>query len=93
MITVQQAIDKVKRDQMTAIYGPKMKDLRMGQKNEIQCFDKNASNTIPRYTLIILDTPDGKVLKKRTCAAFITPQGKERESMFGTDVGRQNLLK
>lgn len=46
---------------------------------------------VPRYTLTIVDSNDAKVLKKRTCAAFITPQGKERESLINTEVGKLNL--
>jgi len=43
---------------------------------------------VARYTLTIVDSTDAKILKKRTCAAFITPQGKERESLISTEVGK-----
>lgn len=46
---------------------------------------------MPRYTLTIIDSNDAKVLKKRTCAAFITPQGKERDTMISTQVGKVSL--
>lgn len=46
---------------------------------------------MPKYTLTIVDSNDPKILKKRTCGAFITPQGKERESIIATEVGKFNL--
>jgi hypothetical protein len=69
---------------------PKMKELNLGQKYELYCFDKNKKddNDLPRYTLTVIDSNDPKVLKKRTCAAFITPQGKERDTMISTEVGK-----
>jgi len=57
------------------------------------CYDKDVSTVIPRYVLVVVDSSDPKVLKKKTCAAFITPLGKERESMFSSEIGRQNLAK
>lgn len=74
---------------------PQMKDLNLGQKYELFCYDKSTSYTlqnVARYTLTIVDSNDAKVLKKRTCAAFITPQGKERESLISTEVGKSNLV-
>ena len=56
------------------------------------CYDKEVSLTVPRYTLVIMDTSYPNILKKKTCGSFITPQGRERESNFATDVGRYNLL-
>lgn len=71
---------------------PKMKELNLGQKYELYCFDKNTKNTdVPRYTLTVIDSNDAKILKKRTCAAFITPQGKERDTMISTEVGKISL--
>jgi hypothetical protein len=53
---------------------PKMKELMLGQKYELFCYDKSQNQTeIPRYTLTVIDANDPKILKKRTCAAFITP--------------------
>ncbi len=46
---------------------------------------------MPRYTLTVIDNNDPKVLKKRTCAAFITPQGKERDTMIASEIGKVSL--
>lgn len=73
---------------------PQLKDLHLGQKFELFCFDKTTygkEGAKPRYTLTVVDSSDAKVLKQRTCAAFITPQGKERESIVSTEVGKENL--
>ena len=64
------------------MFVPTMKDLYLGQKFELLCYDQKIKSAVPRYTLTILDSSDAKVLKKRTCGAFITPQGKERESLI-----------
>lgn len=71
---------------------PKMKELSLGQKYELFCYDKNTTCEVPRYTLTVMDINDAKVLKKRTCGAFITPQGKERDSMISTDLGKWALV-
>jgi hypothetical protein len=60
------------------LYTPKLKDLRLAQKYDLYCYDRNVSTTIPRYILTVIDSEDRAVMKKKTCAAFITPQGKER---------------
>ncbi len=70
---------------------PRMKELNLSQKYELFCFDKNQTTDVPRYTLTVIDASDPKVLKKRTCAAFITPQGKERDTMISTEVGKVSL--
>lgn len=62
------------------MYVPRMKELNLAMRYEMFCYDKTVSTTNPRYTLTVIDSADAKVLKKRTCAAFITPQGKERET-------------
>ncbi len=70
---------------------PRMKELNLSQKYEMFCYDKNSKTDVPRYTLTVIDNSDPKVLKKRTCAAFITPQGKERDTMISTEVGKVSL--
>lgn len=70
---------------------PRMKELSLGSKYELFCYDKTQKTDVPRYTLTVVDNNDPKVLKKRTCAAFITPQGKERDTMISTEVGKISL--
>lgn len=69
-----------------------MKELNLSQSYELFCFDKSQAQTeVPRYTLTVIDANDAKILKKRTCAAFITPQGKERDTMISTEIGKISL--
>lgn len=82
---------RVKREQITQMFIPKMKELNLGQRYELYVYDKTKSTTLPRYTLTVIDSNDAKILKKRTCGAFITPQGKERDSMISTEVGKFQL--
>ena len=70
---------------------PRMKELGLGHKYELFAYDKTSKTDVPRYTLTVIDNNDPKVLKKRTCAAFITPQGKERDTMISTEVGKMSL--
>ncbi|XP_028046357.1 eEF1A lysine and N-terminal methyltransferase homolog isoform X2 [Monomorium pharaonis] len=44
----------------------------------------------PRYTVYVLDQPRTRA---KTYAAFIVPQGKETDWLFGTKEGRQQVLK
>lgn len=92
MISTEDIHDRIKKEQISQMFIPKMKELNLGQKYELFCYDKNAKNTdVPRYTLTVVDSNDAKILKKRTCAAFITPQGKERDTMISTEVGKISL--
>jgi hypothetical protein len=72
--------ERIKTEQINHMYVPRMKDLNLGMRYEMYVFDKTVSTSNSRYNLTVLDSADTKILKKRTCAAFITPQGKERES-------------
>jgi len=76
MLNVVSIKERIKREQINAMLVPQMKDLNLGQKFDLFCYDKNSPShleNMPRYTLTIVDSNDAKVLKKRTCAAFITP--------------------
>ena len=72
-VPVDLVYDRVKKEQITAMFIPKMKELNLGQKYELFCYDKNINSDVPRYTLTVIDSNDAKILKKRTCGAFITP--------------------
>ena len=39
----------------------------------------------------MVDSSDAKLCQKNTCAALITPQGRENETVFCTERGRQSL--
>lgn len=83
--------ERIKKEQVAQMFKPRMKELNLGQQYELFCFDKKAHSDVPRYTLTVIDSTDPKILKKRTCAAFITPQGKERDTMISTEMGKFNL--
>ena len=59
----------------------------------MHCFDfKSTDNQkVPKYTLYVVDNKEIEVLANRNVVAIIVPQGRERESAFGTPNGRQNL--
>lgn len=59
----------------------------------MNCFDyKSEDNTnVPKYVIHIVDSGDKNLLKKNICTAIIIPQGRETESVFATEMGRQSL--
>ncbi|XP_017097345.2 eEF1A lysine and N-terminal methyltransferase homolog [Drosophila bipectinata] len=57
--------------------------------NEVTMDLHRPSETDPRYTIHILDQPPARCLGKY--AAFIVPQGREIEWLFGTPEGRKKL--
>ena len=83
--------ERVKKEQITQMFIPRMKELNLGQTYELFCYDRTQQIDVPRYTLTVIDANDHKILKKRSCAAFITPQGKERDTMISTEVGKISL--
>ena len=91
MLLVNAVQDRIKREQILQQFTPRMKELYLGQQYELFCYDRNQETEVPRYTLTVIDSNDAKVLKKRSCAAFITPQGKERDTMISTQVGKISL--
>ena len=71
---------------------PTMKKLDPGRQIEMHVYDPKSDNaSVPKYFVHVVDSGDDKLSKKRKCAAFITPQGREHESVFASELGRQNL--
>jgi len=93
MLTAEHAIEKVKRDQISLMFAPQLKELRPGQRVEINAYDYKVSRVVPRYTFFVVDSNEKKILEKNTCACFITPQGRERDQMFSTENGNFTLSK
>jgi len=56
----------------------------------MHCYDyKSSDNTkVPKYTIHIVDSSDEEISAGKKCAALITPQGREKESVFNTELGR-----
>lgn len=89
-----QVREVIKREQITQQYYYKLRDLRLGGSFEVYCYDRTLGvSGIPRYTMCIVDSDDVKVNKKKTCACFITPQGKEKDATFASDVGKMTLAR
>ena len=59
----------------------------------MNCFDyKSEENqNVPKYVIHIVDSKDKALLKKNIATAIIIPQGRETESVFSSELGRQNL--
>lgn len=70
---------------------PTLRILDKGRQIQMNCFDFNANDLVPKYSLHIVDSNEEKLISKNTCACFITPQGREKESVFATEMGRQSL--
>ncbi|XP_039280427.1 eEF1A lysine and N-terminal methyltransferase homolog [Nilaparvata lugens] len=47
---------------------------------------------MPRYTVVVVDAKCAKPPQNMTYAAFIVPQGREREWLFGTKEGRKTIV-
>ena len=61
MIPITNIHDRIKKEQISQMFIPKMKELNLGQKYELFCYDKNAKDTdVPRYTLTVIDSNDAK---------------------------------
>ena len=69
------AIEKIKIDQQIYMIAPRLKALDSGRNIEMHCYDysNKGSQNIPRYTLVVTDSEDSKLIMKNTCAAFIVP--------------------
>ena len=92
LLPFDQAVEKIKVDQQIYMIAPTLKELTGEKDIQMHCFDYSSTNqNVPKYTINIVDTRDEGLLKKRNCAAIIIPQGRESESVFNTEMGRQNL--
>ena len=61
MVSITNIHDRIKKEQISQMFIPKMKELNLGQKYELFCYDKNAKETdVPRYTLTVIDSNDAK---------------------------------
>lgn len=67
--------------------------LESGRQIEMHCYDfKSEENqNVPKYTLYAVDSTNKDHLKVNACTAIITPQGRETDSSFCTERGRQDL--
>lgn len=67
--------------------------LDQGKQIEMHVYDYSSevNQKLPKYTLHLVDSNDPKLLSQNTMAAIITPQGREKDSVFSTEKGRQNL--
>mmetsp|Transcript_9314 Transcript_9314/g.15703 ORF Transcript_9314/g.15703 Transcript_9314/m.15703 type:complete len:417 (-) Transcript_9314:351-1601(-) len=89
----EKAVEKIKVDQQIYMIAPTLQVLDPGRQIEMHCFDfKSKENQkVPKYTLQVVDSSDAKLISNSTCAAIIVPQGREQESTFSSEMGRQGL--
>ena len=89
--SLDDAVEKIKVDQQIYMIAPTLKELDLGRQIQMNCFDFVNNKKLPKYTLHVVDSQEAKLLEKRISACFITPQGREKESVFATEMGRQQL--
>jgi len=72
---------------------PTMKVLDPERDIQMNCFDYKSEDNqnVPKYVIHVVDSKDKNLLKKNICTAIIIPQGRETESVFSSELGRQNL--
>lgn len=59
----------------------------------MNCFDFSSTENdkVPKYVLHVIDSDDKALIEKNNCACIIVPQGKEKESIFATEIGKFKL--
>jgi spermidine synthase len=89
----EKAIEKIKVDQQIYMIAPTLRRLDKGRQIQMNCYDFSSTDNdrVPKYNLHVVDSEDPALLELNTCACLIVPQGKERESVFATEMGRQKL--
>jgi hypothetical protein len=90
--TKAEICSKLKNIQLHSFFMSDIKSLRAGLRTSIDIWDHKTNSTVPRYTIIIVDSPEKKVLEKKLCGCFITPQGREASYIAGTEAGNFDLL-
>ncbi|KAG8277682.1 Methyltransferase-like protein 13 [Homalodisca vitripennis] len=92
MATVEDAMAAVKAMQDTALVCSGLNRCNIANTGEVVVELSRPGDVTPRYTITVADSPNAKDVTRMKFAAFIVPQGREREWLFGTPEGRQVLL-
>jgi len=67
------------------------RNIQPGQRFTLHVYDKS-NTSVPKYTFSIVDSPAKKIAKKRSCAVFLIPQGREGSYLYATEKGNFALL-
>lgn len=88
--SIEEIISAVNSTQESALICNTLYKGSVADVGEVSLDLYRAGETIPRYTLFVVDQP---TRNKKSFAAFIVPQGRESDWLFSTKEGRQDLLK
>uniref|UniRef100_A0A1B6FY48 Methyltransferase type 11 domain-containing protein n=1 Tax=Cuerna arida TaxID=1464854 RepID=A0A1B6FY48_9HEMI len=92
MATVEDTMAAVKTMQDTALVCSGLNRCNIANSGEVIMELSRPGDVSPRYTITVADSPNVKDVTRMKFAAFIVPQGREREWLFGTPEGHQVLL-
>jgi len=69
---------------------PTLKTLDKGREIQMNVFDfKSTENQkVPKYAIYVVDSKEEKLVSSTRMACLIVPQGREKESIFATEMGR-----
>jgi hypothetical protein len=72
---------------------PTLKSLDKGKQVQMNCYDFSSTENdrVPKYTLYVIDSDEQPLLNMNNCACIIVPQGREKDSIFSTEMGRFKL--
>lgn len=88
--TEEGLVQKIMEDQRASMICNSLKKSSISDGSEVSLNLYRPGETIPRYSLIIIDQKIKSSYGK--CAAFIVPQGRETDWIFSTKEGRQKLV-
>ena len=89
-IGVGEVVGQIKQEQVYSMYRDRLRQFNLGMQYELELYGEG--NEMPRYRAIVVDSQDEVVLGKREVAIFITPQGRENEAVFGSELGRRGIV-
>lgn len=75
---------------MAVMMNERMTEWRLGQRYTLTTDDPNGTGV--RYTLIVVDSDNKKVLKQKTMGVFVVPLGLERELQITKHESQTKLL-
>ncbi|XP_054285065.1 eEF1A lysine and N-terminal methyltransferase homolog [Macrosteles quadrilineatus] len=92
MATLEETLESVKTQQDTALVCSGLNRCSVANAGEVTIELSRPGDKYPRYTVTVADSPKAKDPGSMKFAAFIVPQGREREWLFGSPEGRQILV-
>ncbi|XP_075214630.1 eEF1A lysine and N-terminal methyltransferase homolog isoform X2 [Lycorma delicatula] len=87
----EEMIDAISMSQQAALVCSGLAKQNISDSGEVTIDLALPDNSVPRYSIVVTDKKCKKLAEAMTYAAFIVPQGREREWLFGTKEGRDLL--